>query len=128
MCLIMIIFSRLLHQAATMHTLMCITLALARVFVNLKFTLLYILNTCFPPCSLAPTPCSKHLLVLFDCESTGLNIYHDHILEIAAKVVNVAVSQPIYSSLVRTSHKSLQKVSFYPMCMLTQQNARYLCA
>lgn len=55
-----------------------------------------------PSCSLATTPSDKNLFFLFDCESTGLDIYRDHILEIAAKVVNVAVSQPSFSSLVHT--------------------------
>lgn len=69
-----------------------------------------------------PTPCSKYLLFLFDCESTGLDIYRDHILEIAAKVVNVSVSQPSYTSLVHTSRKISAEGELLPMCMLTQQN------
>ena len=46
------------------------------------------------------------LLFLFDTETTGLNIYEDHIIEIAAKVTGVptsTITQPSYSSLVHTS-------------------------
>ena len=46
------------------------------------------------------------LLFLYDCETTGLGIYTEHITEIAAKVVGVphsAISQPTFSSLVKTS-------------------------
>ena len=45
------------------------------------------------------------LLFLFDTETTGLNIYEDHIIEIAAKVTGVplyVVTQPSFSSLVHT--------------------------
>ena len=44
------------------------------------------------------------LLVLFDCETTGFSIYNDHIIDIGAKVISspVPVSQPTFSSLVRT--------------------------
>ena len=47
----------------------------------------------------------RPLLFLFDTETTGLNIYEDHIVEIAAKVTGVPLSivtQPSYSSLVHT--------------------------
>ena len=52
------------------------------------------------------TDTAHPLLFFFDTESTGLNIYNDHIVEIAAKVTGVplsAVSQSSYSSLVHTS-------------------------
>ncbi len=44
------------------------------------------------------------LLALFDCETTGFSIYNDHIIDIGAKVISspVPVSQPTFSSLVRT--------------------------
>jgi len=44
------------------------------------------------------------LLILYDCETTGLSIYNDHIIDIAAKVIAspVPVSQPTFTSLVRT--------------------------
>ena len=44
------------------------------------------------------------LLILFDCETTGLSIYADHITDIAAKVVDppTELSAPTFSSLVRT--------------------------
>ena len=48
---------------------------------------------------------SHPLLTMFDCETTGISIYSDHITDIAAKVVAspVAVHQPTFTSLVRTS-------------------------
>lgn len=53
------------------------------------------------------TTFSKHpLLFFFDVETTGLVIYNDFIIDIAAKVIDIpasAVSQPRYQSLVRTS-------------------------
>ncbi|KAF3980752.1 MAG: hypothetical protein HFP76_00470 [Methylococcales symbiont of Iophon sp. n. MRB-2018] len=47
------------------------------------------------------------LLVLFDCETTGLSIYHDHIIEIAAEVLEcpVSYSNATFSSLVKTSRR-----------------------
>ena len=44
------------------------------------------------------------LLVLFDCETTGLSIYSDHITDVVAKVLSPPVSVPLptFSSLVRT--------------------------
>ncbi len=47
---------------------------------------------------------SLPLLILFDCETTGLSIYVDHITDIAAKVINppVPLNHPTFSSLVRT--------------------------
>ena len=45
------------------------------------------------------------LLFFFDTETTGLNIYQDHIVEIAAKVVgapSARLTQPSFSSLVHT--------------------------
>lgn len=46
------------------------------------------------------------LLFFFDVETTGLVVYNDFIIDIAAKVVDIphsAVSQPSYTSLIRTS-------------------------
>lgn len=49
------------------------------------------------------------LLFFYDCETTGLSIYNDHITEVAAKVVfqdnPTPVSKPTYSSLVRTTRR-----------------------
>ena len=48
---------------------------------------------------------SQPLLVLFDCETTGFNIYTDHITDIGAKVLNPPVSSVdhlTFSSLVKT--------------------------
>ncbi len=45
------------------------------------------------------------LLVLYDCEATGLSTYSDHITDIAAKILDspVQLPSPTFSSLVRTS-------------------------
>ena len=43
---------------------------------------------------------SRPLLILFDCETTGLSIYADHITDIGAKVLSPPV--PTFSCLVRT--------------------------
>ena len=44
------------------------------------------------------------LLILYDCETTGLSIYIEHITHIAAKVVDIPaeLGAPTFSSLVRT--------------------------
>ena len=44
------------------------------------------------------------LLILYDCETTGLSIYSEHIADIAAKVVDIPaeLGAPTFSSLVRT--------------------------
>ncbi len=48
---------------------------------------------------------SRPLLILYDCETTGLSIYSDHLTDLGAKVIQprVSVPNPTYSSLVRTS-------------------------
>ena len=50
---------------------------------------------------------SKPLLFFFDCETTGLSIYKDHLTEVAAEVVghDSHVSQHTFSSLVRTTRQ-----------------------
>lgn len=47
------------------------------------------------------------LLFFYDCETTGLSIYNDHITDIAARVVAspVPLSSPTFSSLVKTSRR-----------------------
>lgn len=47
------------------------------------------------------------LLFFYDCETTGLSIYNDHITDIAAKVIAspVPVPTPTFSSLVMTSRQ-----------------------
>ena len=47
------------------------------------------------------------LLFLYDCETTGLSIYSDHIIEIAAEVLDCPVncSNTTYNSLVKTSRR-----------------------
>ena len=44
------------------------------------------------------------LLILYDCETTGLSIYSEHITHIAAKVIDppAELGAPTFSSLVRT--------------------------
>ena len=50
---------------------------------------------------------AQPLLFLYDCETTGLSIYNDHIIEIAAELVNcpVTYSCETFSSLVKTSRR-----------------------
>lgn len=47
------------------------------------------------------------LIILYDCETTGLSIYNDHIIEMAAEVVDCPVphANPSFSSLVKTSRR-----------------------
>ena len=48
------------------------------------------------------------LMFLYDCETTGLSIYSDNIIEIAAEVFDCPVphiSSTTYSSLVKTSRR-----------------------
>ncbi len=47
---------------------------------------------------------SHPLLILYDCETTGLSIYTDHITDLGAKVIQppLPVPNPTFSSLVRT--------------------------
>ena len=47
---------------------------------------------------------TRPLLILYDCETTGLSIYSEHITDIAAKVFDppTELSTPTFSSLVRT--------------------------
>lgn len=48
---------------------------------------------------------ARPLLIFYDCETTGLSIYNEHITELAAKVTGIptsSVSMPSFSSLVRT--------------------------
>ena len=48
---------------------------------------------------------ARPLRILYDCETTGLSIYNEHITEIAAKVIgipNSSLSKPSFSSLIRT--------------------------
>ena len=51
---------------------------------------------------------SHPLLFSYDCETTGLSIYNDHIIEIAAEVIDCPVvshSNANFSSLVKTSRR-----------------------
>jgi hypothetical protein len=48
-------------------------------------------------------PSTAPLLVFFDIETTGLNIYTEAIIDIGAKVFDATVHQGTYQSLVRTS-------------------------
>ena len=48
---------------------------------------------------------AEPLLFLYDCETTGLSIYNDHITDIASKVIAcpVPLLTPSFSSLIKTS-------------------------
>ncbi len=50
---------------------------------------------------------ANRLLIFYDCETTGLSIYDDHITDVAAKVVlsPVSLETPTFSSLVATSRR-----------------------
>lgn len=50
---------------------------------------------------------AQPLLILYDCETTGLSIYDEHIIEIAAKVLNCPYPKEdiTFSSLVRTARR-----------------------
>ena len=53
----------------------------------------------------ADSAVSQPLLFFYDCETTGLSIYDDHITEIAAKPIGISgfsVNMPSFSSLVHT--------------------------
>lgn len=47
------------------------------------------------------------LLIFYDCETTGLSVYNEHITDVAAKVVAspVPLETPTFSSLVATSRR-----------------------
>ena len=56
------------------------------------------------------------LLFFYDCETTGLNVYDNHITELAAEFVcedGQSVSTPIYSSLIRTTRHISAEGSYY---------------
>ena len=49
---------------------------------------------------------TQPLLLFYDCESTGLSIYNDHLTDIAAKVVGTSHSyftKSTFASLIKTS-------------------------
>lgn len=50
---------------------------------------------------------AQPLLIFYDCETTGLSIYNDHLTDIAAKVIGspVPLNNPTFSSLVMTSRR-----------------------
>ena len=48
---------------------------------------------------------ARPLLIFYDCETTGLNIYNEHVTELAAKVIGVpsaSLTASSFSSLIRT--------------------------
>ena len=47
---------------------------------------------------------AEPLLILYDCETTGLSIYNDHIVEIAAEVIHSTDSRN-FTRLVKTSRR-----------------------
>ena len=66
------------------------------------------------------------LLFFYDCETTRLSIYDEHITEVAAKVIGVpasSISQPTFSKLVKTTRhisKKGCKKSKLTMCNINQ--------
>lgn len=56
---------------------------------------------------LAEDEIGKPLLIMYDCETTGFSIYKEHILEIAAEVLQcpVAYNSTTFSSLIKTSRR-----------------------
>ena len=48
---------------------------------------------------------ARHLLIFYDCETTGLSIYNEHVTELAAKVIGVpsaSLTTSSFLSLIRT--------------------------
>lgn len=69
------------------------------------------------------------LLFFFDVETTGLVVYNDVIIDIAAKVVDIppsVVSQPTYQSLVRTSKSIPDKGRNYATIMNQWMTKKYM--
>lgn len=54
------------------------------------------------------------LLILYDCETTGFSIYDEHIIEVAAKIINCPTVHNglTFSSLVRTARRIQAKGKF----------------
>ncbi len=69
----------------------------------------------------------KSLTIIYDCETTGLSVYREHITEIAAKVVNppVPLSNPCFSSLVRSGRNISVSGKIYLLIITKIKN--YLC-
>ena len=64
------------------------------------------------------------MLFIYDCETTGLGIYTEHITEIAAKITGVplsSISQPTYTSLVKTS-RTISKNGMHNTAILMSCN------
>ena len=58
----------------------------------------------------------KHLLFMYDCETTGGSFYQDHIVEIGSVVIapdDVSISNEEFSSLCHTSRHIARKGLFY---------------
>ena len=48
---------------------------------------------------------ARPLLIFYDCETTGLSIYNEHVTELAAKVIGIpsaSLTASSFSSLIRT--------------------------
>lgn len=59
---------------------------------------------------------AQPLHFFYDCETTGLSIYSEHLTEIAAKVVGVPltqVTQSSYSSLIHTPRNIPKKGNYF---------------
>ena len=65
-------------------------------------------TTASPLQSKISNPSAKPLLIYFDLETTGLSIYNDHIVEVAA-VLPSDLKSSEFQSLVKTSRKISSK-------------------
>ena len=67
-----------------------------------------IYSSCFSGIDIPIPPNWKQLLFLYDCETTGLSHYEEHVIEIGCLVIlpdNLSVTQLEFSSLCHTSHR-----------------------
>ncbi len=57
---------------------------------------------------------ARRLLIFYDCETTGLSIYSEHITDIGAKVVDspVPLKMPTFSSLVAPPRQIPQRGTY----------------
>ncbi len=71
---------------------------------------------------------AEPLLFLYDCETTGLSIYNDHITNIAAKVIAspVPLSDGSFSSLVKTS-KTISATGMSNLLSMNQFKLYFVC-
>ena len=60
---------------------------------------------------------AEPLLIFYDCEATGLSIYQEHVIEIAAEVLECPFpyDETIFSSLIKTARRIQSKGTLIPM-------------